>query len=174
MNTLKEIFKKLEESMTSAAFAEAGEFDTARQFLKSTKNAHKRVLLGTDRLEIDSKTIGYALRLCQRIGGNLEIFHVLRMEDDQLASELAQKKELIAALQDGLGKKGISYQLVLGRECLADEVLKHTTKRRDLLCVVFDALEAGSASCLQARQNMIAKFHALNCPVVVYAESSMA
>ncbi|MGV1100939.1 hypothetical protein ACUUL3_16205 [Thiovibrio sp. JS02] len=174
MSTLKDIFKKLEESMASAAFAEAGEFETARQLLKPVKNAHKRVLLGTDKAEIDAKTIGYAMRLCQRIGGNLEIFHVLRMSDAKMATEIEQKKDLIDALKAKFGTKGISYQLVMGQDCLADEVLKHTTTRRDLLCVVFDALEAGSSSCLQAKQNMIAKFHALNCPVVVYAESTMA
>lgn len=170
MSLLANILKKFEESMTAATFAEAGEFETASQFFKAGKNAHKRVLLGTDRSEINPKTLHYAMRLCQSIGGSLEIIHVIHLPEESVAGEVSQKKSLIEAIKGLLGAKGIMYQLVVGEECLAAEVLKYTSNRRDLLCVIFDAIEAGNTSCQKAKETMVAKFHALHCPVVVYAE----
>lgn len=174
MNLLATIFKNLEKSMAAVTFAEAGEFEMARQFIKPHKNAHKHVLLGTDRADINPKTLDYAMRLCQSIGGSLEIFHVLHSSEESMVDEPGQKNRLMKAIKNLLGEKGIVYQLVMGQECLAEEVLKHTVNRRDLLCVIFDAMEAGNSSCQQAREKMLAKFHVLHCPVVVYAEQSMA
>ena len=174
MSLLANILEKLEKSMTAATFAEAGEFEIARQFLKPNKNAYKRVLLGTDRTEINPKALQYAMRLCQRIGGNLEIFHVIHGVEESGASVTGQKNRLVEEVQSSLREKGIVYQLVMGEECLAEEVLKYTANRRNLLCVVFDVLEAGNSSCQKARETMLAKFHTLHCPVVVYAEQPVA
>ncbi len=172
MSTLTAIFKKLEESMSAATFAEAGEFETARQFLTTNKNARKRVLLGTDKQEIDARTISYAMHLCQRLGGGLEIFHVLHLPAEEEGTELSQGKEPLVSLSNALHQKGIAYQPVKGAGCLADEVLRHAGSRRDILCVVFDAMEAGGTTCRKAKENMIAKFQAMHCPVVMYAGSA--
>jgi hypothetical protein len=174
MNALTTLFKKLEETMTAATFAEAGEFETARQFLKTNKNAHKRVLLGTDKPEIGVRTISYALHLCQRLGGGLEIFHMLRLPKNEPGSGLSQEKEPLASLNSALQEKGVVYQPVSGLGCLADEVLRHAGTRGDILCVVFDALEPDGVSCRKAKENMIAKFQTLHCPVVMYAGSARA
>lgn len=172
MSVLTTIFKKLEEAMIAATFAEAGEFETARQFLTTNKNAHKRVLLGTDKPEIAPRTISYALHLCQRLGGGLEIFHMLHLPENETDSGLSQEEEPPAALNTVLQEKGIVYKPVNGPGCLADEMLRHAGTRRDILCVVFDAAEPDGASCRKAKENMITKFQALHCPVVMYAGSS--
>lgn len=174
MNALKTLFKKLEETMTAATFAEAGEFEAARQFLNTNKNAHKRVLLGTDKPEIETRTISYAMHLCQRLGGNLEIFHMLHLPEYETGSGLNREKEPLVSLNNALQEKGVIYQPVSRPGCLADEVLRHASPRRDILCVVFDALEPDGARCRKAKENMIAKFQALHCPVVMYAGSSRA
>ena len=174
MSALTNMFKKLEEAMTAATFAEAGEFETARQFLKTNKNAHKRVLLGTDKPEIAPRTISYALDLCQRLGGGLEIFHMLHRPENETDSGRDQEEEPLASLNTALREKGVVYQPVSRLGCLADEVLRHAGSRRDILCVVFDALEPESTSCRKAKENMIAKFQALHCPVLMYTGSSKA
>ncbi len=174
MSTLTKLFKKLEESMTAATFAEAGEFEIASQFIKTNKNARKRVLLGTDKPEIETRTISYAMHLCQRLGGGLEIFHMLHLPENETGLILNQEKEPLASLNTALQEKGVIYQPVSGPGCLADEVLRHASPRRDILCVVFDALEPDGARCRKAKENMIAKFQALHCPVVMYAGSSRA
>jgi hypothetical protein len=173
MRTLTDIFKKLEESMSAVTFAEAGEFETARQFLAANKNARKRVLLGTDKPEIDARTISYAIHLCQRLGGGLEIFHVLNLDKGEPDPALHQGKEPLSSLRSALHHQGIAYQPVRSEACLADEVIRHAGSRRDILCVVFDAMEISGATCRKAKENMITKFQALHCPVVMYAGSSV-
>ena len=99
---------------------------------------------------------------------------MLHMLESETASGLSQEKEPLAALNSSLQEKGVIYQPVSGPGCLADEVLKHAGARRDILCVVFDALEPDGATCRKAKENMIAKFQALHCPVVMYAGSFRA
>jgi len=171
MSALKNLLKSLEESMAAATFAEAGEFEMARQFFKTNKNAHKRVLLGTDKPEIETRTISYALHLCQRLGGSLEIFHMLRVSEKETASGLSLENKQLSVLSSALQEKGVVYQPTTGPGCLADEVLRHAGPRRDILCVVFDAKEPNGMSCRKAKENMIAKFQVLHCPVVMYAGS---
>ena len=170
MGSLMAILRKFEESMIAASFAEAGEFETANWVLGLSKNANKRVLLGTDKTEIKPITIGNALRLCQRIGGNLEIFHMLRLPGGTTEKELRQEKEMIEALVGTLLRKGVVYRPVRAEGCLADALLGHVATRRDILCVVFDALEAGEARCFKAKEKMIARFQSLSCPVMIYGD----
>jgi hypothetical protein len=170
MNILEKMIKNFEDSMAAVSFAEVGEFEMARQFFKPQKNAHKRVLLGTDRMEVNPKTLHYAMRLCKHIGGTLEIFHLLRLSEEGREVEHDQEGKVVEIAQDSFGGNSIVYQLVTGEECLATEVLKYTNNRRDLLCVVFDAMETGNVRCRTAWETMLAKFQALHCPVVVYAE----
>lgn len=170
MSFLSVILEKVEKSMTAATFAEAGEFEMARQYFMPHKNAHKRVLLGTDREEINPKTLNYAMRLSYCIGGSLEIFHVIHASAEGVNYEPVKKNRLVEAVKWVMGEKGIIYELVMGKECLATEVLNYTQKRRDLLCVIFDAVETGSTGCQQAKEAMLAKFHAMHCPLVVYAD----
>jgi len=168
MGMLRDLGKKLEAALTAATFAEAGEFEAARQFLATGKNARKRVLLGTDKPEIAARTINYALHLCQRLGGGLEILHLLRLPDDEAEAGLAGGKESLVALNTSLQEKGVLYRPVSGPGCLADELVRQAAGRRDLLCVVFDALEPGGATCRKAKERMLAKFQILHCPVVSY------
>ncbi|MBI5196210.1 MAG: hypothetical protein HZA10_07800 [Nitrospirae bacterium] len=43
MKTLKSIFKKFENAMFAVTFAEAGEFETAKQFMQEEEPPHKKI-----------------------------------------------------------------------------------------------------------------------------------
>ena len=43
MKTLKNIFKKFENAMVAGTFAEAGEFETAKQFMQEEELHHKKI-----------------------------------------------------------------------------------------------------------------------------------
>ena len=171
MRALTNLFKKLEESMTKATLAEAGEFEVSRRLLKANKNAHKRVLLGTDRQEIEPKTISYVLNLCRRLGGGLEVFHMLHLSQNETDSRMDRREELLASLNAPLQEKGVVYHPMHGLGCLADELLRYADGRGDILCVVFDAADPDGMICHKAKENMIGRFETLHCPVVIYAES---
>lgn len=160
--------------MTAATLADPGEFEVSCRLLKTNKNAHKRVLLGTDRPEIEPKTIGYALNLCQRLGGGLEIFHMLHISQNETDHWLNRGEEPLASLSAALHEKGVVYHPVPPTGCLADALHRHAGGRRDILCVVFDTADPDGMICHKAKENMIRSFEALRCPVVMYAGSGRA
>jgi hypothetical protein len=67
--------EKFQKAMSAAAFAEVGEFDTAREIAGKSKNAHKKVLIVLEGDDLNKRILNYALDLCKRLGGQLEILH---------------------------------------------------------------------------------------------------
>ena len=61
--------------MSAAAFAEAGEFDTALEIAGKDKNAHKKILVVLEGDDLNMRILNYASGLCKRLGGQLEILH---------------------------------------------------------------------------------------------------
>lgn len=168
MRTLGEIIKQFETTMSSAAFAEAGEFEMARQFMLLGKNARKRVLLGTDAAEIDLKIMRYTLKLCQRVEAGLEIFHLVRELKEPEKGRWRLKKTGASPLQAMLQKLGIVYQAVVAEESLDSELVKYVAHRRDILCVVLGGSAGPDRRDTQAYKKLTAVFQRLQCPLVIY------
>ena len=165
-----DVKKRIEEAMTAVTFAEEGEFETARQMLKNRKTAHKRVLLGTDAEDIDRQFIQYALQLCNRLGGGLEIVHLV----DQ-GAEAAGKNNELRKLKESLEKKNIVYQAISGGGSLEEEVERYSRGRRDILCVVLESSKIGErekAGAAGKRENRFLKN--LSCPVVLFESQARA
>ena len=162
----RNIFNKIEEAMAAAAFAEQGEFDTARQMLGRNKNTNKKVLLGIDETEVDPKIFRYALCLCQRVGAKLEVLHVLGSGSEEVARGNAP------SLQQSSGKE-IDYTMIANSDNLEDVVAARTKDRRDILFVVLGAALARKKSLQKAnRQTLTEVFEKFRCPVVVYSETA--
>jgi K+-sensing histidine kinase KdpD len=165
-----EIRKRIEEAMTAVAFAEEGEFETARQMLKNKKTANKRVLLGTDAEEIDRQFIKYALQLCNRLGAGLEIVHLVEEKDPNSGPPNRELQQLKKSLEE----KNIVYQAVAGGS-LEEEVERYSKGRRDILCVVLESSTVqpqekhGAAG---KRENKFLKN--LSCPVVLFESQARA
>lgn len=170
MATLKTVLEKFEKVMAAVAFAEAGEFREARQWLQADKTTNKRVLLGTEQEEIDEKMVRHAIELCRRIGGKLEVFHMFRSsqeESDKIEKELLEQKPLLTDWKTKLQQKGIYYQVAVGPDCLADALSGYVQTRRDILCVVFDNTQQGNR-CRQAKEKLLTTLQKIKCPIVMY------
>ena len=76
MKTLKNFFDSFQETMVAAAFAEAGEFESARQMTMNSKNSYKKILLGTEGNASLAKAAQYSFNACLRLGTNLEVLHL--------------------------------------------------------------------------------------------------
>lgn len=171
---LANLIKSLEDTMTSTAFAEAGEQMTAYKIYHQGRNARKKVLLGTDSRELDIHTIGYALKLCQRVEAGLEILHVIK--NDQSGSSASAHSDTYASprqLQTMLGEIGIEYNPVEAKASFQNELIDHVSRRGNILCVV-----VGSDNRRPEKDNpkktmtALAKaFGKLNCPLVVYEQA---
>lgn len=156
--------------MSAVAFAEEGEFETARQMIKNKKTANKRVLLGTDTIEINRKFVQYALQLCTRLGAGLEIVHVVK-EDSASDRENRELSQLQRSLED----KNIVYQAIAGGDSLEEEVEKFTKGRRDILCVVLESVKKEPRERRGVTGRKENKFlKNLSCPVVLFESQAKA
>ena len=75
MSIFKNGKEKFQKAMSAAAFAEAGEFETARQIAGKSKNAHKKVLVVLEGDDLSMRILQYAQDLSKRLEGQLEILH---------------------------------------------------------------------------------------------------
>ena len=158
--------KSLERSMAAVAFAEEGEFETARQLMqKPLGDTEKKVVLSVDDPEIKPKLISYALDLCQRVGGRLEVLHVLK---PAMAGKTAQL--LLNPVVEKLKNMGIKYELTFGREKLEDEVVKYTDGRRNILFVVLKSIARNGQQKNGEGLNVVQIMDKLKCPVVVFSD----
>lgn len=131
MAGLKDLLKGFEKAMAAASFAEENEAGTACEFLSVPSKSSKKVLLGTDIIDIKPAILKYAIGLAKRMNSALEIFHLLpgKGRGEEVGGELnALKREF----QD----KNIVYQAVAGKRTLEEELCEVLKGRRDISCVV--------------------------------------
>jgi nucleotide-binding universal stress UspA family protein len=172
MGKIQDFLQKLEQTMAAAAFAEAGEHESARQFLNDFKNSRKKVLLGTDHLEPDLKIVNYALSLCQRMGAGLEIFHVVPSslcKGVDLGASVAGEPAF-AAFNKKMATLGVAYQPVCSDRGLVREISDHVATCRQVVCVVVSPAHAAETSQTKRDGRTIGEwFQELSCPVLFYS-----
>jgi hypothetical protein len=165
MSIFKISKEKFQKAMSAAAFAEVGEFETAREIAGKNKNAHKKVLVVLEDDDLSMRILNYALNLCKRLGGQLEILHKQGPEKRDI-TQTAVWKEFI--------KKGAEVVCSsLGpRESLDDKLIEYGETRHDILCVVLriDLMEKKPIK--KTGENALSPdwiMQKLNCPVMVYS-----
>jgi hypothetical protein len=174
---LTNIIKSFEDTMASTAFAEAGEQAAAYRMYHQGRNARKKVLLGTDTQELDLHTIGYALKLCQRVEAGLEIFHVVTNEKtDQSVSKGTDAFASPRQLQTLLGELGIEYNPVESKASFQKELVDHVSTRKNIMCVVVGSPKQHQEKTDHKKRlaSMAKAFSKLNCPLVVYEQPAHA
>lgn len=161
---MKDFLKQFEEIMASATFAEAGEFDTARQMLSQAKTSNKKVLLATDTEEVHEGVIMHALNLCKRMGGKLEILHLLQPKSSRPPGQFESKE-----MSPRVSEFATTYTQMVAADSFEEKVIHYTENRGDLLCVVLD-----TSRCRKTENNNICKKYLaglvekITCPVVIY------
>lgn len=157
--------EKFQQAMAAAAFAEVGEFETARQLAGKNKNAHKKVLVVLEGDDLSMRILNYALDLCKRLGGQLEILHKQGPENIDISrTEVWQE----------FTKKGedVVCSSLDSRESLDEKLTEYGKTRRDILCVVLriDLMEKKPVK--KKEENAWSPdwiMQKLNCPVMVYS-----
>lgn len=160
---MKNIFKTFENSMLAATFAQAGDHETARTCLAAAKTARKKILLGTDAMDITPRALHHALSVCERNGASLEILHA--PHDARKPKSDVLKERFMAA--------GILYEFVRGASRLEEEIIRYAGNRRDILLVMLGMADAGKTR----HGNNAPDAHLLErfqCPVVLLEEPQPA
>jgi len=155
----KKWLKQFESDMTAATFAEAGEFETARTFMKEDR----RILLALTDNENDGKAFKYAINLCKRIGAALEILFPVK----------AGRKALDGFISE-LQEEGIEHTAVAVKNCMKKEILKYTSQRRDILFVVVESSDRLDINCQNDQKKISDSWQNLQCPLVIVSDLASA
>ncbi len=156
---MKKWLKKLEDVMAAAAFAQAGEFETARETLKE----QRKILLALTGEKSDVNACRYALNTCKRIGAELEILYTSK-----------KAKGSLNQLQPELKKCGIEYSLIKKNGCLEKEIQNYTNMKRNILFVVIEAHEEINTNSKKVNKNFVESWGRLKCPLVKVSKLSTA
>ena len=165
MSIFKNGKEKFQQAMSAAAFAEVGEFETARQIAGKNKNSHKKVLVVLEGDDLNNRILNYALDLCRRLGGQLEILHKqgprrVEVAKTELWQEFTKK-----------GGQVVCNSLEPG-ESLDDKLTEYGETRRDILCVVLRIHLLDKNPDKKKEEKAWSPdwiMEKLNCPVMVYS-----
>ena len=148
---LKEgLWEKLQRHMVAAAYAEAGELESAQEVM-STARSLKTVLLVVEGSVPDPATFTYAVNLCKRTNSQLDILQVIEKSDAEgdysdLSQLLAEGSDHIIGLVRKLEESKVPFKVTV-RFGDVNEKLRNCTKRRkDVSTVVLDSAKARAES----------------------------
>ncbi len=156
---MKKWLKKLEDMMAAAAYAQAGEFETARNTLKE----NRKILLALKGEESDALAFRYAVNSCKRNGADLEILYTF--DDPQ---------DLLKRFKSGLKKKGMQYSIIKRNGILEEAIQEYAGTKNNIVFVVVEAPEEISKKSSKVNKNISESWRNLKCPLVVVSKPSMA
>ena len=156
---MKKWLKKFEDAMSASAFAEAGEFETARETLKE----QRKILLAITGEKSDLNAFRYALNMCKRIDAELEILYV---------SE--HVKGLLKQFQSELKKERIEHCLIQRSGCLEEAIQDYTSIKKGILFVVVEVSEGLNINSKKTDKILSDVWDNLECPLVVVSHGKSA
>ncbi len=159
MGKLKKTIKKFEMDMTAAAFAEAGEFEAAREVLKE----ERRVLLALRENQIDNNTLKYVVNTCKRTGAKLDILYISASEKIQPIFEQYLKD---------LEKEGIHFRLVQRKGCLKQQIIDYVNSKKEIIFAVTGSSDKLDVACKGTDGKLSEAWQHLKCPLVVVEDNA--
>lgn len=150
---MSNLSKKIEDILTAATFAEAGEFDTAMEMLKS----RQKVLLTLTGKGANEKLFKYAVNICKRINAGLEILSV------------AATDILLDQFIERLKHEGIEYHVIKREGGIKDAIIELKKRMREINFVVIDSsvYEDMDAEYNRSDKGIAKVLKGLKCPLVV-------
>lgn len=144
--------------MSAAAFAEAGEAETARSLIWPRRT----VLLALTPRGDDVRSTEYARSVCKRIDAGLEILVWSGRENQQ---------RFLQDLKRQLSEDHIPWRIESTTGCLKKKILERTDLRSDIHFVVIESSEELDIECEEERGTLKRFFARLKCPLVVVSEA---
>ena len=153
---MKKWMRRLENIMAASAFAEAGEFEAAREAIRE----QRKILLALRGDQSDTNAFRYAVNTCKRLGAELEILSVSKID-----------KRFISQLRSALRKEGIDYRLIQKSGSLEKEIKNYTGMKSDILFVVVEVSECVDIHNRKSEKIITDAWKNLKCPLVVVSKT---
>lgn len=176
-----DLIRKIQDAMTAVAFAEAGEFEAAREIIGPEGPKYKKILLGMKGPHPNREPLICAKNLCSRMEASLEILYIVNPDSAALhewkVSE--HKKEMtMGFLNDALGLLN-SYILELDMEgiisrvffriggALEREIPLYIDSYKGITLVLIEPLHGESNNRPGVEERLSGDCNARGCPLVV-------
>jgi len=154
----KKFWEKVEDYMSAAAFAEAGEAETARSFIWPKRT----VLLALTPRGADVRSAKYARSVCKRIDAGLEILVWPGKESQH---------HFLRELKRQLNEDHIPWRIESTTGCIKKKILERTDRRSDIHFAVIESSDELDIEC-EEEDGAVKRFFArLRCPLVVVSEA---
>lgn len=152
---MKGFGKRFDDLMVASVFAEAGEFEVAKEIFSKKR----RVLLVLLKGGISKKGVLYAINVCKRVRAGLDILFI---------SDKEGEPEDLKELMKDLGGEEVNIHIIKKEKgCLKKEILEYVSERKNIDFVVVEATEDIEMGCKE--RGFMDVWSALSCPLVVVA-----
>ena len=158
---MSDLRKKIEDMLSAIAFAEGGEFETAREFMV----AKKRVLLAIRLGLAGSKTLKYAVNACKRINADLDILVV---------APAGNKDKDITSFVNEARREHVRCRLIKKNGCLKERIIDYINSKSNIIFVVIESSESLERECDMYDRRLSRAWDSLRCPLVVVSDAASA
>jgi hypothetical protein len=150
MDRMNRAMESIQRDMMAAAFAEAGEFQVARDIA-----GDREVLLVYTGHEADSKALKYAANFATRIGARLHI----------LCS--GEWKKGLPSIEAELKDKTVTYALSETKGCLREAVVEAVNGNGKVHSVVVNLYRTLESGCEGHGETLAHIWNSIQCPIIV-------
>lgn len=144
--------KKLFDILTAVAFAEEGDFETAKSLIKVKE---RRVLLALDNVNISNKVLKYTINICKRLNTSLDII-----------TSVSDQTKLSAFFRE-LQTQDIKFSTTFVHDCIKQAIVEYTESHNDTLFVVLPTSSDIDSGCKSYKGKFSDLWKKLRCPLVV-------
>ncbi len=144
------LFDKVQAHMAAVAFAEAGDFNAAKEYVRSGCKS-RAVLLVIEGRDPDEAAFSYAMGLCKRMDAHMDILLVVRKSEnahnDEISPSLRESIQgRLAPLVRELELSAVPFSLIICRGDMREKLYDFAMRHKDIRMVVYDSPKARDES----------------------------